>query len=426
MRSDYLLLRKKIETAYIIHVILYILLIIFAFFANSPTEILSGLIKIIINSDILITDYIYLAGIGATFINLSLLGLLCIYFFIHFNCKASGRTIMALWLLTGFAMFGKNIFNVWPILIGVWLYSKFKDEPLSKYIVTAILGTSLAPTVSLFSFFSGVHIMLGLLIGFLVGICIGFILPPIAEHCINVHFGFNLYNIGFAGGIIAMAVTSLLRAVGHDFDIRLLWYSGNNTIFALIMFGISIYFIFCSLIIGKDRKKIFSDFKSINNSHGKMPSDFFFNYNSSCYFNMGLLGLISTSFVLLIKGDLNGPTMGAIFTMIGFGCFGKNIINVIPVMIGASLAAIVSISAINSPSTVVAIMFSTGLAPISGYFGWKYGIIAGFIHVFIVSNVGYMHGGLNLYNNGLACGFVAMLMIPVIASIKNIDLKIFR
>ncbi|MGL5245069.1 MAG: DUF1576 domain-containing protein [Sarcina sp.] len=420
------MLRKRLETAYAIHALLYVFLILFSFIINTPKEILYGLAKIIINSDILITDYIYLAGIGATFVNLSLLGLLCIYFFIHFRCKASGRTIMALWLLTGFAMFGKNIFNVWPILIGVWLYSKFKKEPLSKYIVTAILGTSLAPTVSLFSFFPGIHITFGLLVGFLVGISIGFILPPIADHCTSVHFGFNLYNIGFAGGIIAMAVTSLLRAVGHDFDIRLLWHSGNNTIFVFIMFGISIYFILCSLFITKDKNKIFNDLKLINGNHGKMPSDFFYNYNSSCFFNMGLLGLISTSFVLLIKGDLNGPTMGAVFTMIGFGCFGKNIKNIIPVMIGATLGAAISIADINSPSTVVAIMFSTGLSPISGYFGWKYGIIAGFIHVFIVANVGYMHGGLNLYNNGLACGFVAMLMIPVIASVKNIDLKIFR
>lgn len=36
-------------------------------------------------------------------------------------------------------------------------------------------------------------------------------------------------------------------------------------------------------------------------------------YGSSCYFNMGVLCIFSTLFVLLINGDLNGPTIGAIF-----------------------------------------------------------------------------------------------------------------
>ena len=37
----------------------------------------------------------------------------------------------------------------------------------------------------------------------------------------------------------------------------------------------------------------------------------------------------------------------------------------------------------------------------------------------IVTNIGYLHGGLNLYNNGLAGGFVAMILIPLITTFKR-------
>ena len=39
----------------------------------------------------------------------------------------------------------------------------------------------------------------------------------------------------------------------------------------------------------------------------------------------------------------------------------------------------------------------------------------------MVMNVGYLHGGLNLYNNGLAAGLVAMILIPIITDLKKGD-----
>ena len=134
---------------------------------------------------------------------------------------------------------------------------------------------------------------------------------------------------------------------------------------------------------------------------------------------MGILGLLSTSLVLIINGDLNGPTISGIFTIIGFGAFGKHLQNVIPVIIGALIGAYFNINPINSPSLILSILFSTALAPIAGKFGWLAGILAGVLHVNMVSNIGYLHGGLNLYNNGLGAGFVAMLLVPVLKAFKK-------
>ena len=177
-----------------------------------------------------------------------------------------------------------------------------------------------------------------------------------------------------------------------------------------------IYLIIIGVIYGKNNK---TNLTNINKQTGRLISDFYILFRETTYINMGVLGILATCFVILIGGDLNGATICGIFTIIGFGCFGKNIKNTIPIVIGATIAAIFNINEVTSPSLLLSILFSTTLAPICGKFGWKYGILAGIIHVNIVTNIGYLHGGLNLYNNGLAGGFVAMILIPLITTFKK-------
>ena len=62
----------------------------------------------------------------------------------------------------------------------------------------------------------------------------------------------------------------------------------------------------------------------------------------------------------------------------------------------------------------ITLFFSTTLAPISGKFGIFSGIIAGFLNYCLVSNIGSAHGGLNLYNTGLAAGIVASISVPIL------------
>lgn len=323
---------------------------------------------------------------------------------------------MSLWLMTGFSLLGKNVFNIWPIIIGVYLFSKYQKEPFLNYILVALLGTSLSPIVSYISFESNNYEPLSIILGILLGIIVGFILPPIASYSIKAHNGYNLYNIGFASGLLATLLMSIMRGLGINLNSRLLWHTGSNKILFILMFICCIYLIIVGLIYGKNNKRNLSN---INKQTGRLISDFYLIFGESTYINMGILGILSTLFVILIGGDLNGATICGIFTIIGFGGFGKNIRNTIPIIIGATIAGIFNVNEINSPSLLLSILFSTTLAPISGKFGWKYGILAGMIHVNIVANIGYLHGGLNLYNNGLAGGFVAMILIPLITTFKK-------
>ena len=88
-------------------------------------------------------------------------------------------------------------------------------------------------------------------------------------------------------------------------------------------------------------------------------------------------------------------------------------------MIGSVLSAILNISGTTSASNTLAILFSTCLAPIAGQFGWRWGIVAGFLHVAMIPSIGGLHAGLNLYNNGFGAGFVALILVPVITAFKK-------
>lgn len=409
---------KKLYSPYVVLSVIYIFFIFAAFVIDTPINIIYGLKNIILSPDILISDYVEIGGVGASLLNSALTSILSMILLIIIGVKPNGSTIMSLWLMTGFAFFGKNILNVWPIIIGVFLYSKYQKEPFISYSLLAILSTTLSPAISQFMFISDMPLIIGLIIGYIVGILTGFLLAPIASHAIKAHIGYNLYNIGFAAGLFATLFMAILRAVGINFETRLLWNRNSTFTFAIILFTISIYLIVIGLINNKNYKDSFS---KLLKQPGRLVSDFYLLYDKTCYINMGLLGILSTSLILLLKADLNGATTAGVFTIIGFGAFGKHIKNVVPILIGAILASIININPINSPSIILAILFSTGLAPIAGKFGFFIGIIAGFLHINMVMNVGYLHGGLNLYNNGLAAGLVAMILIPIVTDLKKGD-----
>jgi len=69
----------------------------------------------------------------------------------------------------------------------------------------------------------------------------------------------------------------------------------------------------------------------------------------------------------------------------------------------------------------VAALFGTTLAPITGHFGWRWGIVASFVHSSVARTVGQLHGGLVLYNSGFAAGLVAAILVSVILLLRAPD-----
>ena len=109
-----------------------------------PEQLLSGLWKIVTMQDLLITDYIHIAGPAAAFVNAGLVTIISILIIKLAKDPFNGFTIVEMGLMAGFSLFGKNVFNIWPIILGTWLYARYQKEPFSKYASVALLTDSSA------------------------------------------------------------------------------------------------------------------------------------------------------------------------------------------------------------------------------------------------------------------------------------------
>lgn len=400
-------------------------LILLGFLLDEPADILPGLYNIITMQDLLITDYVYIAGVGAALINAGIVTIISICIIRFSGDPYNGFTIVEMGLMAGFSLFGKNFVNIWPIILGTWLYARYQKEPFAKYASVALLATSLAPLVSYMALGSNYA---SLPLGLLTGILIGFILPPLSGYTYKVQNGMNLYNMGFACGLFAMMVVPILTAIGDKPDSVLYWATGYNIRFSIALSVLCLIFIGVGFFAtGTPAWAVWAGYRRLLSTTGRAPSDYLRMFGfGPVLVNIGVNGFLGMAYVLLVGGDLNGPTLGGIFTIMGFSAFGKHAFNIIPVMIGVALGAFGMHYTPDYPSLQIAGLFGTTLAPIAGHFGWPFGILAGFIHSALVLQTGGPVAGLNLYNNGFSGGLIAIVFYPTITAIVRHRRPILR
>lgn len=390
--------------------------VLLGFFLEAPEDIFWGLYRIVTMQDLLITDYVSIGGPGAALINAGIVTMISICIIKFSGDPFNGFTIVEMGLMAGFSLFGKNFINIWPIILGTWLYARYRKEPFSKHASVSLMSTSLAPLVSYMSLGS-VHASLWL--GLITGICIGFILPSLSSYTYKVQNGMNLYNMGFACGLFAMMIVPVLSAFGDSPDSVLYWAVGYNTQFFAVLA------LFCSVLIicgffasGQPVWAVWAGYRRLLSTTGRAPSDYLRMFGAGpVMVNMGVNGFVGAAYVLLIGGDLNGPTMGGILTIMGFSAFGKHIFNISPVILGVFIGAYGMHHTPDYPALQLAGLFGTCLAPIAGHFGWPFGVLAGFIHSCLVLQTGGPVAGLNLYNNGFSGGLIAIVLYPTITAI---------
>ncbi len=393
-----------------------------AFLVDTPTGIWDGMRIIVTSRDALITDYFELAGYGAAFLNAGIVMLMGYLFLIKEKATFTGLALAALYMNAGFAFFGKNPLNVWPILLGTVLYAKFQHTKVNRYIYTALFGTCLAPFMTELVYILPFDKTINFCVSVLVGILIGFILPPLSVHTASMHMGYNLFNVGFSAGILAFVIVCVLRSFGIEPQPTLIWKEGIPPVLVVACYGYFLLAVLYGLFLSKaDRKGIFHIWKH----PGRAVADFILMDGiGSTFVNMGIVGMVATTYILLVGGDLSGPVIGAMLTVFGFSAFGVHICNYLPVIMGVFLSTFLNIYQVTSPAIQLAAIFSMGVAPIAGQFGVFAGILAGMLHVAIVTCTNDMYGGLNLYNNGFSCGWVAIIMVPFAESfIKRFEHK---
>ena len=388
-----------------------VLFILFGLAVDGPGASIRGLGAIMTVRDTLITDYIGVGGIGGAFLNAGTVTLIAALLYHLSGAKIGGAAIASLSLVLGFALFGKNLLNVWFIVAGVWIYARLKGDPFSAHINTAFFGAALAPIFTEILFSSALTPAVALPLAVVTSLAAGFILVPAAAQLFKAHMGFSLYNMGFTAGIVGTLIVAVYKSYGFVPDPVFIWSRGNN-----LLLGIALYVLLAAMAaagLAIDRGAI-ARLPAIWRQSGQSPSDFTESAGlGATLVNMATTGAIATSYVLLVGGDINGPTIGAILTVVGFSAYGKHAANIVPVMAGVFLGSLFKPFGVSDPSIVLAALFGTTLAPIAGRFGWHWGIIAGVVHSSAALSVGFLHGGLNLYNNGFAAGIVAAVIAPV-------------
>jgi uncharacterized protein YjeT (DUF2065 family) len=388
------------------------------FAIDGREDVLRGLCTIITTEDALITDYVLVAGPGAALVNSAIVTAISICLLYAAGDTLNGMTLVEMGLMSGFSLFGKNFVNIWPILAGTWLYTKACRQRLAGNIGIGLMSTALAPIVSYIALDNGWG---GPVQGVLVGVVIGFIMPPLATYTYRIQNGMNLYNVGFACGLAALICVPLMASLGADPTTHYRWAKGYDLPFGVMLGALCVLLILGGLFFS--RKPVWAawaGYRRLLQTSGRAPSDYLRMFGPApVVINTGVNGLIGMAYILLTGGDLNGPTVGGIFTIMGFSAFGKHAFNILPVMGGVALGSLVMDWTLNDSAVQLACLFCTTLAPIAGYFGWPYGVLAGFLHSSVVLYTGSPVAGMNLYNNGFSGGLIAIVLYPTIMAIAR-------
>ncbi|MDV7771132.1 DUF1576 domain-containing protein [Enterococcus hirae] len=345
--------------------------------SGHPVETIEGLNNILTSPSNLMTDYLAIGGFGSAFINVGVLTLLSVLLCYHHKVYLNGLIFASVLTVTGFSFFGKNLYNSLSIILGVYLYARFVHKPFSQYIMVGLFASALSPVVSYITF--GMNLPLGL-------------------------------------GILFGNLTGILRLFDFSIEVQSFVSTGYHQELTLVIF---LFFSLTTLFGFFINSWKLTGLHDIFQTSGKVTTDFMaISSIGAILLNMGLVGLMLSIYVLLIGGDFNGPIIGAILSSVGFSAFGCHLKNSFPILIGIYLASyLATIHDASQTTMIVAAIFGTALAPISGFYGSIFGILAGFLHIVLVHNVSALHGGLSLYNSGFSTGFVAGFLVPILDSL---------
>ena len=372
-----------------------------------------GLLRIALTEDALITDYMQVAGPGPALVNAGLVAALSIAVLRHAQAPFNGSALAVVGLMSGFALFGKNCVNLLPILLGARLYARYRREPFGRYAAAGLTATALAPVVSYIALDNGWGTLPA---GILAGAAIGFTLPALAACTYRLQRGMNLYNTGFACGLLAFLIVPLMTARGAAPAVQYRWASGRPLPILLLAAGLCAVLLLAGLFwCGQTPRTALRGYRALLRTGGRAPCDYLTRFGPApTLVNMGVNGLIGLGFLLGTGGDLNGPTLGAILTILGFSACGKHARNMLPVMGGVVLGGVCMRWSLSDSAAQLAGLFCTALAPISGCFGWPCGVLAGFVHASVVLCTSSPVAGMNLYNNGFCAGLVAIVFSALI------------
>ena len=379
-----------------------------------------GLGRIVSKPSLLTKDYFFteIGSVSGAFLNVGLVGAVCCAMMFLPGAAVSGGTVAAYMLTVGFSFFGINILNIWPFILGTFVYSLIKKQPFAKNINFAMFSLALAPLVSevLFRYPLGPDdyhglTLLGVVLALLIGIIVGVTMPALCAHAQSFHKGYDLYNAGPAAGFLCFMIFAVMyKTLGFDAP-AIAGTLGEGSKALCNTVGIVCFILCIALGLALDGGKNYV--KLLTDSGHKV--DFAAKYGTGAtVVNFGVYGLFILAYYNLIGAAFTAPTFGVVFCMLAFCAAGATPLNVLPILIGYFIGSRFGVTAINAQAIIVGACFASGLAPVSGKYGPIAGIIAGILHYCLVTSVPAIHGGFNLYNGGFTSGLVAFVLVPVL------------
>ena len=422
----------------------------------------SNLWEIFTGPSKLVTDYFSLGCLASTLFNAAICGLACTLIITVSRAHTNSTTFAAYILVIAHCFYGLNFINMWPPFIGVVVYCKVKKISSRENLHIAMFSTALAPFISDFLFYyppvSGLKIgefnVLGILLSIAFGILSGFLVPALLPGMSAMHRGYNMYKAGLAIGTLGIFVYCFMyKTFGvapHNtgLDSGAVYETFGNTYY-LFMNGFFVVIFAVALMLGYlFNGKSFRNYRKLTSCSG-YGLDFADKFGMPlCLINFGVYGFcilvylnlifwLPTVFPFLPEGvGFTGPTVGVTFAALTFSADGQHPKNVAPIALGytilfALVCGICLITGADIPWTlstqayINGLAFATGLCPIAGSYGFKYGVISGIVSAIICTSTAAMHGGFVLYNGGFNAGLAAIILIPIFdfykLKPKNID-----
>ena len=391
----------------------------------------SGLWKILSQPSKISANYFAMGGYAATFLNMGLVGAICLLLFVLCKGTPNNVSTLAVILTVGFGSWGINVLNIWPTILGVVIYGLVKKEKMGGLVNAMLFSTGIAPLITdLLIRYPHAEVVgfnlpgLGMALG--VGFVIGFFLPAGLAHSPKVHKGFDLYSAALPIGMTAFLLNAtLFKTLGvtlpkalSDVESASMQVASQSivNIFCLCVFGLCILFAFVLGCKPKDYWHLLSDPALVNNFSSTYG-------NATFLMNVGVFGLFILGYYNLIGATFNGITFGIIFCMLATCNSGSHPGNVWPIMAGYFVASVVCgwISPllggtfafkINAQAICVGLCYANGLSPIADKYGWRYGFIAAVLHYLLVTSVPTLHGGFCLYNGGFTAALICLIFVP--------------
>lgn len=415
-----------------------------AAYINCWDRILIDLYQILTLPSPLVTDYFNLGNLASTFLNAGLCGMSCTMIMIINKTNCPPSFLAGYFLVIAHCFYGLNFLNMWPPMLGIYLFCKVMKMHFNQNLDMAMFSTAFGPFISEMLFRYHVNqgyivwktqvSFIGLFYAVAFSIFLGFAIPAMLPGALRLHKGFNLFNGGLAFGLLGFFIFSYMyKTFGEETptpfqNINVTYDLHHHSYAAFIILFFS--FIFLSFLLAGWylNGKSFYGYNELTHSTGHQI-DFFETYGPALvYMNIGIYGFMMLGYFMLAifltdGAGFTGPTTGVILASLTFVSQGQHPRNVWPVLLGY-VVLFLAVSALkltfnaeipwtlSTQTYMNGAAFATGLCPIAGCYGRRYGIIAGIMCAVMCTSTSAIHGGFMLYNGGFTTGITALILIP--------------